>query len=481
MKNAASNQSFHQHLSAVGRRNFMKFGLGGFGSLSLPGLYQLQAATKAANANKSSREQTALIVVWCRGGISHLETYDTKPEAPSEYKGPFSPIATNTSGMFLGELLPLHAKIADKFSILRSITHTGGGHPAGSLQMLGGDKDRADKQKPKYPDFMSVTNHLRTPTQTVLPNYIGVNAITNYDSFQIAGPTYLGPKAGPFKIQGDPSKPDFKVPNIGLSDMQETKRITKRVELRQRLDQFRRDLDADGEMEAMDQFESQATNLLTSKQASEAFDLTRESQSMRARYGMHQWGQQCLMARRLVEAGVDLITTELSGPLCGRVGNWDDHAVNHHVFDALKYRAPFFDQAVTALIEDIYDRGLDKRVMVVVAGEFGRTPRISYAKSTGAGVASGTAGTKQPGRDHWPRAGSILFAGGGIRTGQIIGATDAKGEGPVERAVTPQDFLATIYQHMGVDYANTFLPDFTGRPTPIVAQGHAIPELTGRS
>jgi len=193
-------------------------------------------------------------------------------------------------------------------------------------------------------------------------------------------------------------------------------------------------------MDAMDQFESQATNLLTSKQAADAFDLTREPQSIRDRYGMHQWGQQCLMARRLVEAGVEIITTELSGPLCGRVGNWDDHAVNHHVFDALKYRAPFFDQAVTALIEDVYDRGLDQRVLVVVAGEFGRTPRISYSKSTGGGIGSGIAGTKQPGRDHWPNANSMLFAGGGIRTGQIIGATDGKGEGPVERAVGPQDF-----------------------------------------
>ncbi|WP_339726986.1 DUF1501 domain-containing protein [uncultured Gimesia sp.] len=467
---------------AAARRDFLKIGLGGFGSLSLPGLYQLQAATKQANATKKPKERTAVILVWCRGGMSHLETYDPKPEAASDYKGPYSPIATKTEGLYLGELLPRHAQISDKFSILRSISHTGGGHPAGSLQVLGGDKDRIDKQKPKLPDFMSVANYLRRDTTgNVLPNYIGVNAITNYDSFQIAGPTYLGPGAGPFQIQGDPSKPNFNVPNIGLTDQEETQRITKRISLRQSLDHFRRDLDLEGAMEAMDQFESQATNLLTSKQAAEAFDLSREPQYVRDRYGMHQWGQQCLMARRLVEAGVEIITTELSGPLCGRVGNWDDHAVNQHVFDALKYRAPFFDQAVTALIEDVYDRGLNERVLVIVAGEFGRTPRISYAKSTGAGIASGTAGTKQPGRDHWPNANSMLFAGGGIRTGQIIGATDGKGEGPVERAVGPQDFLATIYAHLGIDYANTFLPDFTGRPTPIVTQGHAITELAGRA
>ncbi|WP_299467031.1 DUF1501 domain-containing protein [uncultured Gimesia sp.] len=482
MADGMKYHSTKQQAQAASRREFLKIGLGGFSSLSLPGLYQLQAASAGAKPNlpKKSKERTSVILVWLRGGASHLETYDPKPDAASDYRGPFSPIATKTEGMFISELLPRHSLISDKFTILRSITHTGGGHPAGSLQVLGGDADRIDKQKPKLPDFMSVANYLRRDSENVLPNYIGVNAITNYDSFQIAGPTYLGPGAGPFQIQGDPSKPDFKVPNIGLSDLDETQRITKRISLRKQLDHFRRDLDLEGAMGAMDQFESQATNLLTSKQAAEAFDLSREPQSVRDRYGMHQWGQQCLMARRLVEAGVEIITTELSGPLCGRVGNWDDHAVNHHVFDALKYRAPFFDQAVTALIEDIYDRGLDQRVLVVVAGEFGRTPRISYSPSTGGGIGSGVAGTSQPGRDHWPNANSMLFAGGNIRTGQIIGATDGKGEGPVERAVGPQDFLATIYAHLGIDYATTFLPDFTGRPTPIVTHGHAISELAGR-
>ena len=202
---------------------------------------------------------------------------------------------------------------------------------------------------------------------------------------------------------------------------------------------------------------------------------------MRDRYGRNQWGQQCLMARRLVEAGVEIVTTEFDGPLCGRVANWDDHAVNHHVFDALKFRAPFFDQAVSALIEDVYARGLDKRVLVVVTGEFGRTPRISYVASSGGGVASGEAGTVQPGRDHWPRANSMLFAGGGIRTGQVIGATDQRGEDPVERRVGPGDFLATIYRHLGIDYERVAIPNFAGRPIPIVSDGHAIAELARRS
>jgi uncharacterized protein (DUF1501 family) len=183
------------------------------------------------------------------------------------------------------------------------------------------------------------------------------------------------------------------------------------------------------------------------------------------------------MARRLVEAGVDVVATEFDGPLCGRVANWDDHAVNHHIFDAIKYRAPFVDQAVSALIEDVYARGLDRRVLVVVTGEFGRTPRISYVASSGGGVASGEAGTVQPGRDHWPRANSMLFAGGGIQTGQVIGATDPRGEDPIERRVGPGDFLATIYRHLGIDYRQVAIPNFAGRPIPIVSDGQAIDEL----
>src|SRR6185503_7093309 len=190
------------------------------------------------------------------------------------------------------------------------------------------------------------------------------------------------------------------------------------------------------------------------------------------------WGQQCLMARRLVEAGVDIVATEFDGPMCGRVQNWDDHAVNQHVFDALKFRLPTLDQAVSALIEDVYARGLDERVLVVVTGEFGRTPRISYAASSGGGVASAAEGATQPGRDHWPRANSMLWAGGGIRTGRVIGATDRLGEDVTDRRVGPQDFLATIYHHLGIDYENVTLPDQTGRPVPIVQKGKAVPGLT---
>ena len=382
-----------------------------------------------------------------------------------------------TPGLRMTELIPRQAAISDKFCLLRSMAHTGGGHPAGSLQLLSGDPDAQDKLVPMRPDLMSVAHYLRSGNAKPLPNYVGVNPITRYDNFTIAGPAYLGPAYEPFVVTGDASQPRFKVPNVGLSDALQERRLHDRVVLRQSFDQFRRAMDQTGAMRAMDRYETQAMSLLTSPAAAQAFDISLEDAATRERYGLNQWGQQCLMARRLVEAGVDIVTTTFDGPLCGRVANWDDHAVNHHVFNALRFRSGYFDQAVSALIEDVYRRGLDRRVLVVVTGEFGRTPRISHVASSGAGEASAPAGTVQPGRDHWPQANSMIWAGGGIRTGQVIGATDRRGEEVIERRVGPQDFLATIYWHLGIDYRNVTIPDLTGRPTPIVTDGEAISEL----
>lgn len=459
------------------RRSLLKTGLGGFSGLSMASLLKLQAASAAARPTPAgSSQRTAIILVWLRGGASHLETFDPKPLAPLEFRGPFSPIDTNVPGIQICELLPRLSTIADKYTILRSIAHTGGGHPAGSLQVLGGDPDAQDKPRPVLPDWMSIASYLRRDSQHGLPNYVAVNPVDRYDSFTIAGPTYLGPSYQPFSVIGDPSQPQFEVPNIGMP-AENRERLQRRMTLKTGFDQLRRDLEVSQAVQAVDRFESQALSLLTSPQAAAAFDLSQEPTAVRERYGMHAWGQQCLMARRLVEAGVEIITTEFDGPLCGRVANWDDHAVNHHVFDANKFRAPFFDQAVSALIEDVYARGLDQRVLVVVAGEFGRTPRISHVASSGGGVASAAAGTVQPGRDHWPRANSMLFAGGGIATGQVIGATDVRGEDPVDRRVSPGDFLATLYQHLHIDYANVAIENFSGRPVPILNSGSAIPEL----
>lgn len=469
------------------RRELLKFGMYGFGGVSLSQLLRARAAADdvvaepgAGRRTSKNRhgERTAIILVWQRGGCSHLDTWDPKPDAPTEFRGPYSTIDTNVPGIRLTELLPSLSKCADKFTLLRSIAHTGGGHPAGSLQVLAGDNDAKDKTLPVLPDWMSIANYLRHNPKREIPNYVTVNPVDRYDAFTIAGSTYLGPSYDPFKVLGDPSKPEFKVPNIGLGDPAVAQRFRKRLELKRGLDRVKADIDQTGIMEAVDDFDRQALNLLTSPNAQAAFDLSQEKPAVRERYGMHQWGQQLLMARRLVEAGVEIVTTELDGPLCGRVANWDDHAVNHHVFNALEHRMPRFDQAVSALIEDVYARGLNRRVLVVVAGEFGRTPRISHVASSGGGVASGAKGTVQPGRDHWPRANTMLFAGGGLQTGQIIGATDSRGEDPVDRRVSPGDFLATLYNHLGIDAARIAVPDQSGRPIPILPQGAAIPELT---
>ncbi len=458
------------------RREFLRFGLYGFSGLGMSQMFRLRQAAAAATG-----QRTAIILVWLRGGGSQLDTFDMKPLAPSDYRGPYAPIPTNVPGIDVCELLPRLAQIADRYTLLRSVAHTGGGHPSGSLQVLGGDPDPQDKIEPRFPDWMSIAHKLRNDRPHVLPNYVAINPVDRYDSFTIAGSTYLGPAHEPFKIYGDPSQPQFEIPNIGLKDGSQADRLKQRVDVRQSLDRLRRDVDQTGYMEAINQFERQAVSLLLSSEAREAFDLSKEPEAVRDRYGRHGWGQQCLMARRLVEAGVEIITTEFDGPLCGRVQNWDDHSVNQHIFDAYNFRLPTFDQAVSALIEDVYARGLDKRVLVVVTGEFGRTPRISHVASSGGGVASGPEGTIQPGRDHWPQANTMLFAGGGIRTGQVIGATNARAEEPVDRRVGPEDFLATLYQHLGIDFSTVALPDFSGRPIPIIREGLAIAELAGQA
>ncbi|MDA1049686.1 MAG: DUF1501 domain-containing protein [Planctomycetota bacterium] len=443
------------------RREFLRLGLRGLSGLSLPALYRMRAAT----ASQREGDATSIIVVFLHGGASHLETWDPKPDAAAEYRGPFQTVATKTPGLRFCELLPKQAAIADRFTILRSMVHTGFCHGIGQQQMFTGHEVREFKPRPDHPEFLSVTNRLRGKLDRLLPNYVGAPPIP------YLGAAYLGPANEPFAIHGDPNSPQFSVPNMGSADQAVRDRLQRRIGLREQLDGFARALDDRGNMQAIDQFEQMAWNMLTSPEARRAFDLSREEPAVRDRYGRNAWGQQCLLARRLVEAGVELVTTTLAGPLCGRVQNWDDHAVNHHVFDAMQSRAPYFDQAVAALISDLYERGLDRRVMVIVTGEFGRTPKISYA-------ADSASGERQPGRDHWPRATSMMFAGGGIETGQVIGATDRRGEDVIERRVGVHDFLATVYRHLGVATDGVEFRDFAGRPIPVLNQGTPIPELT---
>jgi len=452
------------------RRQFLQLGLAGVAGLSLPELFRLRAAA----AKQPEKERTAIIVVWLPGGASHLETYDPKPNTSTDYRGPYAPIATKTAGLDICELLPRHAKIADKFTILRSMVHTGFCHQQGTQQLFTGHPERVLKQKPDNPDLLSIAHYLRFNPARTIPNYVGIHPI-NY-----LGSAYLGPAYEPFRVGGNLNQPKFQIPNIGLTDQQKIGRMHRRIGLRKSLDRLHREVDQLGEMHAFDSFESQALAMLTSSQTRKAFDLSREETKVGDRYGRNSWGQQCLMARRLVEAGVELVTTSFSGSLCGRVGNWDDHAVNHHVFDAMKHRAPVYDQAVTALVEDLHERGLDKKVLLVVTGEFGRTPKISYVASSGKGTASAAKGVVQPGRDHWPRATSILFSGGGIAEGQVIGATDTRGEDVVDRRVGRQDFLMTLYRHLGIDPTGIEFSNFAGRPVPIVSGGEPIAELTAQ-
>lgn len=446
------------------RRELLRLGLAGIAGLSLPGLMQLRAQA----GRHVTGERTALILVFLHGGASHLETYDPKPLAPSEYRGPFGAIETKVPGLHLSELLPRHAAIADRFILLRSMVHSGFCHGIGQQQMFTGQEIRQFTPKSPYPEFLTITNYLRGQRDRVLPNYVGVFPIP------YLGAAYLGAAYDAFAVHGDPNAPDFTVPDLGAARRRQSTRVDSRIELRQQMDRLRRDIDRSGAMGAIDSYEQLALNMVTSPSAERAFALSDEDPRVRDRYGRHTWGAQCLLARRLVEFGVDLVTVTLAGPLCGRVQSWDDHAVNHHVFNAMRERAGYFDQAVTALIEDIYARGLDRRVLIVVMGEFGRTPRISYAADSASGV-------MQPGRDHWPSATSILFAGGGLATGALIGATDRRGEQVIEGRIGPLDFLATMYHHLGIDPTGLAFDDYSGRPIAVLNGGKLIPELVART
>ncbi|MCA9170848.1 MAG: DUF1501 domain-containing protein, partial [Planctomycetales bacterium] len=295
------------------RREILRAGLTGFASLSLGNLLKARSCAQLAeNARrddsspavrlKSSR-RTAIILVWLRGGASHLETFDPKPQAPVEFRGIYRSIPTNVPGIHVSELLPRLSAMADRYALVRSLSHTGGGHPAGSLQVLGGDPDAADKPGPVFPDWMSVVSALRAHQAGDIPNYVAVNPVDNYDNFVIAGPTHLGTRCDPFKVVGDVSLPDFQVPNISL-DPRAAARLPARRTLKQNLDRLQRQVDNTMEFEAVDSFEAKAIQLLTSPTARAAFDLSLEPTQVRERYGLNQWGQQLLMARRLVEAGV---------------------------------------------------------------------------------------------------------------------------------------------------------------------------------
>ena len=440
------------------RREFLRLGLLALGGLSLPELLAARAAAGRPSAD------TAVILFWMWGGPSQLETYDLKPDAPSAYRGPFRPIATPVSGLDICELFPLQAKLGDKISLIRSLHHEMSAHNDASIEWLTGKTparpDPTSTAFSEHPDFGMVANRVRGLRPDGLPRYLGIPR----QPF-MTRPTYLGVAHSAFPT-GDPSAPEFRPPNLTLMGGIDGHRLDDRRELLAQFDGFRRDSERHGGGGG-DPFRQAAFQLLTNPRTASAFDLSREDPRLRDRYGRHLWGQSCLLARRLVEAGSAVVTIDALAPsLSERYFSWDDHInvqTRWDLGDAMRHRAPFLDQGLATLIEDVYARGLDRKVLIVAAGEFGRTPRLVHADGL-------------IGRDHWPDAQSALISGGGLRMGQVIGATNRRAEYPAERPLTPKDLLATIYRHLGIDARFEFA-DLAGRPIPILGEGEPIREL----
>jgi Protein of unknown function (DUF1501) len=452
----------------LSRRHFLKVGALTLGSAAMQGVTPWKLS--AAETGDPSSE-TAVILVWLPGGPPHMETYDLKPNAPAEYRGDFRPVRTVVPGLDVCEHLPLHTSVADRFNIIRSIRHNFADHGGGHKRFLTG----RDPQSPvgfvnDYPMVGSLVFRIRGQRPGVVPNYIACTdpGRDGIDVFSF-GSAYLGPSTHPFMVGGDPAEANFAVRNLSLVQPQE--RLRDRLSLLGRMDTTAPSVDHTGTMAAIDSYRHRALDLLTTDVTRRAFDLSQEPRRLRERYGIHRYGQRCLLARRLVEAGASFVTVVLENPSFPAQSfpadvtyNWDSHAVNCHLFTDCLYRFPMYDGAVTALIEDLYARGLDRRVLLIVTGEFGRTPRITYSNG-------------RPGRDHWPQAMSVLVSGGGMRTGQVIGSTNSRGEEPRDRPLTPNDLWATMFRHLGIDHTHTSFLDHSGRPMPILPYGSPIAEL----
>jgi hypothetical protein len=400
-----------------------------------------------------------------------------KPDAPAEYRGAFNPIKTNVNGIQICEHLPQLAKVTDKYAIIRSVAHKFADHGGGHKRFL----TARDPKEPTgfvndTPMVGSMAAELWKGKKSAVPNYINIvdGGRQQIDVFSF-GSAYLGPQSHPFAVVGDPSDKKFEMKNLSLLQGTEGK-LKERLELLNSFDRPLAGPDLHGRAEGMTAARSRALDLISSDSAKNAFDLSKESTKTRERYGMHRYGQRALMARRLVEHGASWVTCVLENATPpgeqmkqNHCYNWDSHAVNCHIFDDTQYKLGFLDQSISALIEDLYTRGLNKRVLLVVTGEFGRTPRVEYSVGTQTGV-------KQPGRDHWPQAQSILVSGA-CNTGIVVGSTTAKAEVPKDRPLTPNDLWATVFSHLNIDFNNTSFLDGTGRPMPMLPYGDVISEL----
>jgi hypothetical protein len=462
------------------RRTWLQLGALSLGALVAgvqPNLARLLAAEEAAaRRRRSLSKDFSVILFWANGGPSHLDLFDLKPEAPAEIRGPFRPIRTSVPGLHITERLPRLAKLADKFALVRSLHHNRAEHSGGTNRFLTGYPSvAANLNDSEFPDVGSVVAKQLEGRPGDVPLYVGNT------KFYGGGPAYLGPAYAPFMpspnplsstgnntydpvplyLTGEGSSNLVLLPDGALT-------LRRRDALRQTLDGLARRLDRPGQLTAFDDFQRRAVTLLAGRRTREAFDLSREAPGTRERYGHTHWGKSLLTARRLVEAGARFVQCQAGFRLraeTGRTSNWDDHSVNSHIFKAYDEKLPSFDQSVSALIEDLCQRGLDRHVLFVFCGEFGRTPRITYQDPS-----------RRPGRDHWPRAMSVLLAGGGLRLGQVVGGTNPRGEEPNRRAMDSNCLLATIYHRFGIDVYHAYR-DRAGRPIPILQTGEPIAEL----
>ncbi len=428
----------------VSRRNFLQTGVCGLTGLTLADV--LRARSLRAAEGKSAKN-TSVILIWKGGGPSHIDMWDLKPKAPAEFRGDFQPIHTNVPGIEIGEHLPLSARQMDKFSILRSVTHPDAGHESASHYLLTGYRPTNDIPANEVPSYGSITAKERGPRQAGLPAYVAVPQAP-----KSTAAAYLGVAYNPFSVGAEPNSDKFSVRNLTLPNGISLSRLENRRHLLGTIDKLRRETDQSGLMDGLDAFTREAFEMVTSPAAQKAFNIGAEDSKLRDSYGRTNLGQNMLLARRLVEAGVTFVTVN--------AGGWDTHANN---FESLKKnKLPEFDQAWAGLTQDLHARGMYENTLVLVWGEFGRTPRVNT----------------NAGRDHWPGAMSVVVAGGGLKMGQAIGETDAKAEYPKDRPISPEDVLSTMYQVLGIDQDIAYENE-AQRPVKILNNGTPIRELVG--
>jgi len=437
------------------RRSFVEAGVLGLGGLSLADLLALRG--NAAEPQVDRSRDTSVILIWMSGGPGHHETWDPKPEAVSQYRGPFGAISTNVNGMQFCETLPEQAKIADRLAVLRTVSHGTGDHTKGNHWMLTGfegpDFNKPDNKVQRRPSMGSVAAALRGANRPGIPAYAAAPHLRGGTDNLFHYATYLGGAHNPFVTNSDPNEADFRVRDLSLRRGLTFDRLEDRRALLSTMDQFRRRTETN--MVNLNAHQQAAFNLLTSQGIRDAFDLSREPAPLRDAYGRHTFGQSALLARRLVEHGVTFVTVNTQP--------WDHHGTANRLPTEIgaKQLIPPVDRAIAALVKDLIDRGLYEKTLVVAMGEFGRTPKMNSAG----------------GRDHWGHTFSVLMAGGGFRMGQTIGTTDSRGAYVSDRKLHPEDVAATVYHHLGIDARNTAIADRSGRPRYLVERGEPIREL----